>query len=154
VAAYFFDSSALVKRYVQEAGTPWVQSLLSPSSGHDIHVLRITEVEVVSAVVRRSKSGALCAAAMAAILAQIESDFTREYRVLRVSNRLLTSSVLLVRTHELRAYDGVQLAGAMELNRARGTAALSEATLVSADHELNMAATAEGLTVEDPNAHP
>lgn len=55
---------------------------------------------------------------------------------------------------EIRAYDAVQFAGAMELNQARVAAALSPIILVSADLELNSAARAEGLVVEDPNLHP
>ena len=47
-------------------------------------------------------------------------------------------------------YDAVQLAAALELNR------ISQGgiVLVSADQDLNAAATAEGLTVENPNLHP
>jgi uncharacterized protein len=57
------------------------------------------------------------------------------------------------RTHRLRAYDAVQLAVALEVNRIHQMAG-SPVTLVSADRDLNAAATAEGLTVDDPNSHP
>jgi hypothetical protein len=40
------------------------------------------------------------------------------------------------------------------LNRERKNAGLSTVTLVAADAELNAAALAEGLLVEDPNLHP
>jgi predicted nucleic acid-binding protein len=36
VAAYFFDASALVKRYVAEAGTAWVRGLIHRKAGHRI----------------------------------------------------------------------------------------------------------------------
>ena len=53
-------------------------------------------------------------------------------------------------THELRAYDAVQLAAAVSLNRLSGGGIV----LVSADQALNAAAVAEGLTVGDPTIHP
>ena len=48
----------------------------------------------------------------------------------------------------------VQLAVALELHNQRVSAGQSAVTLVSADQELNAAATAEILVVEDPNQHP
>jgi predicted nucleic acid-binding protein len=53
VAAYFVDSSALVKRYVQEAGTRWVRNLTRRNTPNDNYLARITVVEVTSAVARR-----------------------------------------------------------------------------------------------------
>lgn len=34
MADYFFDSSALVKRYVREVGSDWVGQLTDPPAGH------------------------------------------------------------------------------------------------------------------------
>ena len=48
----------------------------------------------------------------------------------------------------------VQLTVAIEVNRIYQAAGSSPVTLVSADRSLNDAATAEGLTVENPNLHP
>ena len=31
---YYFDSSALVKRYLPEAGTKWIEQVFDPASGH------------------------------------------------------------------------------------------------------------------------
>jgi hypothetical protein len=53
VAVYFFDTSAIVKRYIAETGTVWVQSLSDPSASHRIYLASITAVELTSAVVRR-----------------------------------------------------------------------------------------------------
>jgi predicted nucleic acid-binding protein len=38
MAAYFIDSSALVKRYVQEDGTSWVRLKTRRSTGNPIYV--------------------------------------------------------------------------------------------------------------------
>jgi hypothetical protein len=66
----------------------------------------------------------------------------------------MASAVLLARSHGLRAYDAVQLASAIDIQRDHRDAGLAPVTLVSADRDLNAAATAEGLPVEDPNLHP
>jgi uncharacterized protein len=42
MAAYFFDSSALVKRYVVESGTQWVRNLCDPTVSHSLYIVRIT----------------------------------------------------------------------------------------------------------------
>ena len=57
--AYYFDSSALVKRYIQETGTAWVRSLSRRGTTDPIYVARITAVEVCSAVARRARAGGL-----------------------------------------------------------------------------------------------
>ena len=38
MALYFFDSSALVKRYVHESGRVWVRDTTASASGHLIHL--------------------------------------------------------------------------------------------------------------------
>jgi hypothetical protein len=62
--------------------------------------------------------------------------------------------MLLARRHGLRAYDAVQLAATLQVNSMYQMTGTGPVTLVSADQELNTAATAEGLLVEDPNRHP
>jgi hypothetical protein len=60
----------------------------------------------------------------------------------------------LANTHALRAYDAVQLAAALEIRQQRQKRGFDPVTLISADQALNDAATAEGLTVDDPRSHP
>ena len=59
----------------------------------------------------------------------------------------------LAEAHALRGSDAIQLAAALDVYTDSIVLALPFA-LVSADTELNAAAAAEGLTVDDPNAHP
>ena len=54
----------------------------------------------------------------------------------------------------LRAYDAMQLAAALDVYRDWSANRFGAFVFVSADRDLNDAATAEGLTVEDPNLHP
>jgi predicted nucleic acid-binding protein len=61
MALYFFDSSALVKRYVHEQGSVWVHEVTASASGHLIHIslLTIAEEEIASALARRHRKGSL-----------------------------------------------------------------------------------------------
>jgi predicted nucleic acid-binding protein len=73
---------------------------------------------------------------------------------LELTPALFTKAMLAARKHGLRAYDAVQLTVALELNRLNQDDGFGPVTLISADLELNAAATTEGLTALDPNTHP
>jgi uncharacterized protein len=117
VAAYFFDSSALVKRYVQESGTSWVRSLTHRVAANQIHLARITAVEVTSAVARRRKGKTLTSTQASSLLHRFRKHFDGRYTVVEITPALLGDAVKLANTHTLRAYDAVQLAVAIEINR-------------------------------------
>jgi hypothetical protein len=154
VAAYFFDSSAVVKRYVQETGTAWVLSVTDPAAGHAIYVARITGVEVVSALTRQARSGALSPTAAPTALTQFRHDFAHQYHLVDITPTLLARAMALAETHALRGYDAVQCAAALVVHTYRQILQMPALTLVSADDALNTAAAVEGLLVDDPNTHP
>jgi predicted nucleic acid-binding protein len=151
---YLVDTSGIVKRYIHETGMVWVQNLTDAAARNLIYLARITEVEVTSAVARRQRGGSLSAQDAAAMLAQFRQDLILEYRIIEITPTLLSGAAALAQGHGLRAYDAVQLAAALQLNHLRSAVAMSTVTLVSADLDLNAAAIAEGLQVEDPNTHP
>ena len=139
--------------YLLEIGTAWVQALADPAVGNDLYLARITTVEVVSAVTRRQRGGHLSAARTAAILAQFRLDLPT-YGIVEITPALLSHAMTLAETHGLRAYDAVQLAATLELQASRAAGGLPPITLVSSDRDLNLAATASGVLVEDPTLHP
>jgi len=51
MATYYADSSVLTKRHRTETGTPWVQALTDPATGHMFITSRISMVEVISALI-------------------------------------------------------------------------------------------------------
>ena len=110
---------------------------------------RVTDVEMTAAIARRRRDGSLSIAQAASALNQFRQDFAQDYRIGEITIPLLRHASQLADTHVLRAYDAVQLAAALEVQRQD-----SSLTLVSADGDLNAAAMAEGLMVEDPNTHP
>lgn len=133
MATYFFDSSALAKRYVTEKGTAWVQSLTDPASGNSVYVARITLVELVSAVSRRKRNGDLTPVAAAAALSDVRADFASDYQVIEVTAALVAQAESLAEKHALRGYDAVQLAAAIQVNAAFVAAGQPAVILVSAD---------------------
>ena len=154
MATYFFDSSALAKRYVTETGTVWVQTLTDPTAAaHAIYVAHITLVELVSAITRRHRAGDLTANAAAAALADLRADFVSDYSVIEVTASLIAQAAGLAEKHALRGYDAVQLAATLQTNTAYVTTGMPPLTLISADLDLNTAAAGEGLTVDNPNTH-
>ena len=153
MTVYFCDSSALVKCYVREQGSAWMRTLLDPTAGHHLYVASITGVEVIAAVTRRVRRGDIAATDGAAAIAQFRQDVSQRYRLIDLTPPLVTRAMTVAETQSLRGYDAVQLATAVEIHRRGLTLGLPALTLVSADEELNRAARAEGLIVEDPNTH-
>jgi uncharacterized protein len=153
-AAYFVDSSALVKRYVQETGTSWVRRLTRRRPSTIIYVAHITAVEVTSAVARRRKGRTLIAAQASSILRRFHQHLAGRYTVIEMTPALFNEAMRLANTHALRAYDAVQLSAALEINQKERDAGFAPVALISADQALNDAATAEGLAVDDPRSHP
>jgi predicted nucleic acid-binding protein len=154
VAAYFFDSSAIVKRYVREAGTDWVRDITEPVAGHRLYVARIAGVEVVSALTRQGRSDNFSAADLVSAMAQFRQDFEHQYHAVDITATLIIRAMALAEAHALRGYDAVQCAAALEVHTYRRAFGMSRLTLVCADGALNAAATTEGLLVEDPNSYP
>jgi predicted nucleic acid-binding protein len=148
VAIYFVDTSAVIKRYVQEPGTAWIRNLADPVTGHFLYVARITDVEMTAALARCRAVGPDPDRASTA-LAQFRKDFAQDYRVVEITAPLLQRASLLAKAHGLRAYDAVQLSAALVIHSQDPSV-----IFVSADADLNAAAAAEGLQAEDPTVHP
>lgn len=81
-------------------------------------------------------------------------DFPLRFTHIAIGEDVIVEALRLAETYGLRGYDAVQLSAALEANGERIGRELSPLILVSADTELNNAAQAEGLTVENPNNYP
>ena len=153
MAVYFFDSSSIVKRYVAEIGSAWIRGLTDPASGNAAYVAALGGVETISAVTRRLRRGEMSPADAATAIADFRRHYAGAYFLMRASPIVIAQAMDLVETHGLRAYDAVQLATALQVQAKCLLDGTPGPTFVSADNNLNAAATAEGLAVDDPNAH-
>jgi predicted nucleic acid-binding protein len=150
VSLYFLDSSSLVKRYVVESGTPWVQSITSPGANNRLIITRITWVEVLSALARRQREGSLSADDVNRVVQTLRYDLDIQYQIVELDRALAELAGELVRRHVLRAYDAIQLAAALRVQAALTSTRVS---FVTADNRLTASAQAEGLMTDDPNQH-
>ena len=153
MSAYFFDSSGLVKRYIAETGSGWIIGLIKPSANNVIFIASITGVEVVSAIARRRKGLSLSSLQAQKGIFRFQRDFRRRFVEIPLKSQLIEDAMAIADKYELRGYDAVQLASAIDTNRLRLSSNLSPIVFISADNNLNSAATREGLAVENPNNH-
>jgi predicted nucleic acid-binding protein len=134
----YFDTSALVKRYVDEAGRREVLQLLRRNECVTSAVL---PVELRSGLRRRVAEGSLVAARLPAILTHVAAD--RAYWTLvEVGTDVLTAAETLAATHPIRTLDAIHVASA-QLFAAR--VSMPALTFVSADKRQTETAIAVGL---------
>ena len=153
MAILFLDSSGIVKRYISETGSVWVQSLTDPVNANECYVAQITGAEVASAIIRRVRRGDLTLAEAAIALSGFEADFTQNLVLLENSLPRIRDAMALIRRHGLRGYYSVQLAVALHLRGRGRSVGRPDPLLITADRELTAAARAEGFAVDDPNSH-
>jgi uncharacterized protein len=154
VAAYFLDSSALLKRYLSEIGTAWVQSLTAKASGNILLISRITSVEILSAIARRQREGSLTSEQTQTLRTIFQQHFTDQYEIVELTPTLTTLAGELCARQSLRAYDAVQLASALTILPIIAQSPENFLTFLTADDRLLRAAQLEHLQVDNPNLHP
>ncbi len=151
MAAYYFDSSAFVKRFAKEKGTEFVLRLMRPSARNLIFAAEITEIEVCAGISRRRKGETLNPSKAAKAITRWQRIFSSDLVQVKLTQAVRREAFRLSDQHALRGYDAVQLACALITDRDRSSRNLSPLILVSADDELNVVALIEGLSVENPN---
>jgi hypothetical protein len=158
--SYFLDSSALVKRYHQERGTAWVQSLTEPRSHPAIYISQLAHVEVIAALRRVGRAQRLHPSSVDALInhfmrhisASSHTRSTPAYLLVPLSPATLALAANLCSRYwdiapaPLRSLDAIQLACALAT-----TASISdELVFVTADTRLGTVAGNEGMRVVNP----
>jgi len=134
----YLDTSALVKKYVQESGSQEVIELIS-------HTVLIATCTISRAEAAAAFSKAVRIRALTGSSAQAcHKEFLREWRDyvrVRVTETLVARADALAWTFTLRGYDAVHLAAALEWQDRLGESVM----LASFDQELWKAAGDSGL---------
>jgi uncharacterized protein len=134
----YFDTSALIKRYVEELGRREVLALLR---NNQCVVSAVLPLEVRSALRRRVTEKTIEAKRVPAILKRLTAD--RAYwTVIEVSREVLATAEALTSAHPLRALDAIHVASAKLF---ADRAAPQGFTFVSADMRQANAAEALGF---------
>jgi predicted nucleic acid-binding protein len=153
MACYYFDTSALAKRYSQETGTVWVTTLTDPALGHEIYTAQLTGPEMVATLFRRARSAKVSLANARVLANTFRMNWQHQYQPLEVSESVVNRAMMIAEKHALRGADAIHLAVALELHQKRQTMQLPPLTFVSADIEQLQAALSEGLRVENPDSY-
>ena len=150
MAVYYLDTSALVKRYIEETGSSFTRDLVSDNL---VCTSALSEVETVSALLRRFRECLLAAGEVELILATAAFDLV-EYFVLAVDSEALADAVTLLRSSSiaLRSLDAIHIATARLAFAGAQRRGLSVGSLVSADRRMLEAASALGLPTLNPEA--
>lgn len=151
---YFLDTSALVKRYVEEIGSDWVLRCCQPKQDNALIISQATTVEVVATLCRKAREQNLkqriSEAERDRLIALFRKDTQSQYIVIPVTSFIYTEAGSLCRLHRLRAYDAIQLACALLVRQKLATLDIQAPVFVSADTELLSIAHDAGLSTADP----
>lgn len=151
---YYLDTSALIKRYLNETGSQWIRDLTEPTAGHLFITSRLTTVEASSAFARRLHEGSVTPAEHADNLDAFTEDRLTLYHLVELRSDNLDLARDLVLRQPLRTLDALQLAAALVVNRLFANLNLPSLIFLSADDHLLRIAQAEGLPTDNPSRHP
>ena len=146
---YYFDTSALVKLYINETGSAWVTAIYE-NPHYQISFSKIGIAEAAAALARRGRMGEISLERQLWLYPKLLQDSRERFEPIAVSEKIIYAAAELTQQHPLRGYDAVHLATALELNRVLTANRLPAVTFVSADDKLNAAARSEGLAVIKP----
>jgi uncharacterized protein len=133
----YLDTSALIKRFVNEKGS-LVQSIVQRTGA--IATAKIAYSEIFAGLTRKLREGNLSKVQYALACRQFENDWHAYLRV-ELEDDILLLARDLIQRRPLRGFDAVHLASALRLKVALG----EEVTFAAADGRLLKAAEGENL---------
>lgn len=149
---FYWDSSVVVKRYVDEPGSAWVR-LLAADPENIFLTSEMTIVEVSAAIAISIRMGKLTTRQGQHAYRDFANDVeTGAYQLLAVTRLLIDRAALLPQAYPLKGYDAVHLATGLEAARNLADQEIV-LVLVSGDDQMLHAAEAEGLTTDNPFLH-
>ncbi|HLH63927.1 MAG TPA: type II toxin-antitoxin system VapC family toxin [Ktedonobacteraceae bacterium] len=154
MGSYFFDTSAIVKRYFPEQGHHWVVALCEAMPAHALYISQAALVEVVATICRKAREQGTPNEKRDALIERFRRDCYNTYILWPVTTAIYTAAGDLCRSHRLRAYDAVQLACVLGLRSEAAASFTPLPIFVCADNPLIAIAAAEGVSTENPNTHP
>src|SRR5262245_66067661 len=98
----YVDTSALVKRYVAEVGSTWVRRLLAHPAQYVIYTAALSQVEVISALQRRVREGALEVTQAQRLAHRVTIHFAQRYPVLALTHAIVDQARVCFQPHPLR----------------------------------------------------
>lgn len=151
MSLYFFDSSALIKRYIVEVGSSWVQHI-AQSLQDNIVISHIAHVEMISAIMRRQRENTITHQMAQTTKILIDNHAYYQYEVITFTDDIIKIADMLLSKYPLRSLDAIQLASAVKAKQ--NLVGNYPFIFVSSDKRLLGYANSEGLTTDNPNNYP
>jgi len=150
VALFFWDASALAKRYTEELGSDVVDALFAAVLRADMATTVWGYTETYAVLTRRLNADVIDLASFEEAVSLLEREIIldADFHILEVADATVLSGLSLIRAHNLNATDAALLA--MLLEFVADPAAPAPCVLISADQRFLRAAVAEGLTTLNP----
>ena len=149
---FYFDASALVKRYTQEVGSDKVDYLFVNVPLNRLICLSIGAAEVFWICVRKKNDGRITPHEFTHAVVNLTREVTSEasdFQTFPVPDALIWGSLGLIETHSLNSVDAIVLRSALDVaTQLRSTG--NTLVLVASDQRLLRAAQNEGLLIFNP----
>ncbi|MGA2400704.1 MAG: type II toxin-antitoxin system VapC family toxin [Syntrophobacteraceae bacterium] len=139
----YFDSSALVKRYIEEEGSDKVNALLE--EGSVAAASRLAYAEILAAITRRHKAGEIETKAFERIKRAFKADWA-SLAVVEMHEEVFQFIDDVIAKYALKGADSIHLSTALWLKGATK----EDVVFVASDLELLKAAKAEKLRICNP----
>ena len=149
---FYFDASALAKRYIEEVGSDKIDFLFENVSLERLSCLTIGAAEVFWICIRKKNDGRITVNQFTQAAGHLEHEIITNqsnFRKIPVPDSLVWNSMDLIEAHSLNSVDAMVLRSALDTPTAlRSTG--DRLVLVASDQRLLRAAQAEGLQIFNP----
>ena len=153
---FYFDASALAKRYIEEVGSDQIDFLFANVPLARLQCLTIGAMEVFWICVRKRNDSRITASSFTQATRHLEYEVINtqsDFKTISVPDSLVWDSMNLVDIHSLNSVDAIVLRSALDTAaELRNTG--DTLVLVASDQRLLRAARTEGLQVFNPELDP
>ncbi|MCB4790803.1 MAG: type II toxin-antitoxin system VapC family toxin [Elusimicrobia bacterium] len=137
---FYFDTSALIKKYIKEHGSEVVDSILEKAD--IVYVSKITKIECISVIKRLLHDRAINKADYKYLKKEIFTDFNY-FSVIEFNEAVESKAMILIDKYQIKLLDSIQLASLLVMKDK-----INE--FVACDIKLIEYAKKENVTVNNP----
>ncbi len=140
---YFFDSSAIIKRYHNEIGTEKVDEIVDGSG--EIYISSLAMIETIATLRRKVKERKLTLNRFSKLKSAFLYDVEKRYTLIPIDDSLVVDALYLAEKYAMKSLDSLQLASALKIKSAE-----EEIIFVSVDLQLLKFAQKESFEILNP----
>ena len=150
--SFYWDASALAKRYAPEIGTPLVNHLFTYVTPDRMLCLIVGVSEVISIFVRKKNARLITPEAFSQALVDFRTEIIEvdAFKLISIEDTLVFASQPLIEKHALNATDALILRSTLNMATVLRPVG-NDIVLVTSDHRLLRAAQVEGLQTFNPD---